>query len=276
MLRPGGREAARSGQERRGAPRAPLWRCVSSGGQRPRKDRRRSRRADGPCPSSIEPMASVPSTPASTLPCRPHAHTPIRVRSSPHMGHGRNGRCRAVTALSALQPVGRTMASDVNHRHHRGDSHGTGHSPSAPRSRPEEPLQGRSCSARRRPGRNRRARRDGRDPRERRRREGRGHASASRPSRSTTAASTPRPASPAPGDAAARHPLRRRPRRGHPRHPGRRAAPGTRFDGGPDEGTRGPQTNAQSASPLSSYQAPDEDSSERATQPVIPMGPGGR
>ena len=52
--------------------------------------------------------------------------------------------------------------------------------------------------------------------------------------------------------------------------------PGTRFDGGPDEGTRGPQTNAQSASPLSSYQAPDEDSSERATQPVIPMGPGGR
>jgi hypothetical protein len=52
--------------------------------------------------------------------------------------------------------------------------------------------------------------------------------------------------------------------------------PGTRFDGGPDEGTRGPQTSAQSASPLSSYQAPDEDSSERATPPVIPMGPGGR
>jgi hypothetical protein len=51
---------------------------------------------------------------------------------------------------------------------------------------------------------------------------------------------------------------------------------GTRFDGGPDEGTRGPQTDAQSASPLSSYQAPDEDSSERATPPVIPMGPGGR
>jgi hypothetical protein len=53
-------------------------------------------------------------------------------------------------------------------------------------------------------------------------------------------------------------------------------APGTRFDGGPDEGTRGPQTDAQSASPLSSYRAPDEDSSERATTPVIPMGPGGR
>jgi hypothetical protein len=52
--------------------------------------------------------------------------------------------------------------------------------------------------------------------------------------------------------------------------------PGTRFDGGPDEGTRGPQTNAQSASPLSGYQAPDGDSSERATPPVIPMGPGGR
>ena len=51
---------------------------------------------------------------------------------------------------------------------------------------------------------------------------------------------------------------------------------GTRFDGGPDEGTRGPQAEAQSASPLSSYQAPDEDSSERATPPSIPMGPGGR
>jgi hypothetical protein len=53
-------------------------------------------------------------------------------------------------------------------------------------------------------------------------------------------------------------------------------APGTRFDGGPDEGTRGPQANAQSASPPSSYQAPGEHSSERATPPVIPMGPGGR
>ena len=52
-------------------------------------------------------------------------------------------------------------------------------------------------------------------------------------------------------------------------------APGTRFDGGPDEGTRGPQTNAQSASPLSGYEASDEDSSEPATPPVIPMGPGG-
>jgi hypothetical protein len=52
--------------------------------------------------------------------------------------------------------------------------------------------------------------------------------------------------------------------------------PGTRFDGGPDEGTRGPQTDAQPASPLSSYQAPDGDSSERAIPPVIPMGPGGR
>ena len=51
---------------------------------------------------------------------------------------------------------------------------------------------------------------------------------------------------------------------------------GTRFDGGPDEGTRGPQTNAQSASPLSGYEASDEDSSEPATPPVIPMGPGGR
>jgi len=40
-------------------------------------------------------------------------------------------------------------------------------------------------------------------------------------------------------------------------------APGTRFDGGPDEGTRGPQ----------SY----EDSADRAGGPkMIPMGPGGR
>ena len=52
--------------------------------------------------------------------------------------------------------------------------------------------------------------------------------------------------------------------------------PGARFDGGPDEGTRGPQTDAPSASPLSSDQAPDEGSSEQATPPVIPMGPGGR
>ena len=52
--------------------------------------------------------------------------------------------------------------------------------------------------------------------------------------------------------------------------------PGTRFDGGPDEGTRGPQANPQSASPLSSYQAPEKGSSERATPLVIPTGPGGR
>jgi hypothetical protein len=34
--------------------------------------------------------------------------------------------------------------------------------------------------------------------------------------------------------------------------------PGTRFDGGPDEGTRGPQAYSQWSSPLSSYQADDE------------------
>ena len=33
---------------------------------------------------------------------------------------------------------------------------------------------------------------------------------------------------------------------------------GTRFDGGPDEGTRGPQAYSQWSSPLSNYQADDE------------------
>ena len=51
-------------------------------------------------------------------------------------------------------------------------------------------------------------------------------------------------------------------------------APGTRFDGGPDEGTRGPQSYSQSASPLSTYQAPAQDSVDRAADPrTIPMGP---
>jgi len=54
-------------------------------------------------------------------------------------------------------------------------------------------------------------------------------------------------------------------------------APGTRFDGGPDEGTRGPQAYSPSASPLSTYEAPDEDSADLAGGPrMIPMGPGGR
>jgi hypothetical protein len=52
---------------------------------------------------------------------------------------------------------------------------------------------------------------------------------------------------------------------------------GTRFDGGPDEGTRGPQAYSQSASPLSTYQAPADDSADHAAGPrMIPMGPGGR
>jgi hypothetical protein len=51
--------------------------------------------------------------------------------------------------------------------------------------------------------------------------------------------------------------------------------PGTRFDGGPDEGTRGPQSYSQSASPLSTYQAPDEGSAAPSGGPrMIPMGPG--
>jgi type II secretory pathway pseudopilin PulG len=55
-------------------------------------------------------------------------------------------------------------------------------------------------------------------------------------------------------------------------------APGTRFDGGPDEGTRGPQSYWEQSNARTSYQpAPDEGFKERAGGPVtIPMGPGGR
>jgi len=53
---------------------------------------------------------------------------------------------------------------------------------------------------------------------------------------------------------------------------------GTRFDGGPDEGTRGPQSYWEQSNARTSYQpAPDEGFKERAGGPVtIPMGPGGR
>jgi hypothetical protein len=45
-------------------------------------------------------------------------------------------------------------------------------------------------------------------------------------------------------------------------------APGTRFDGGPDEGTRGPQSYWESSDPRSSYQpAPDNGFKERAGGP---------
>ena len=52
-------------------------------------------------------------------------------------------------------------------------------------------------------------------------------------------------------------------------------APGTRFDGGPDEGTRGPQSYWESSDPRSSYQpAPDDGTKARAGGPtIIPMGP---
>ena len=55
-------------------------------------------------------------------------------------------------------------------------------------------------------------------------------------------------------------------------------APGTRFDGGPDEGTRGPQSYWEQSNARTSYQpAPDDGFKERAGGPVIiPMGPGGR
>jgi uncharacterized membrane protein len=55
------------------------------------------------------------------------------------------------------------------------------------------------------------------------------------------------------------------------------AAPpaGTRFDGGPDEGTRGPQSYWQQAEPRTSYQpTPNEGFKHRAGGPrLIPMGP---
>ena len=55
-------------------------------------------------------------------------------------------------------------------------------------------------------------------------------------------------------------------------------APGTRFDGGPDEGTRGPQSQSywqQADKPRTSYQpTPDEGFKARAGGPrFIPMGP---
>ena len=54
-------------------------------------------------------------------------------------------------------------------------------------------------------------------------------------------------------------------------------APGTRFDGGPDEGTRGPQTQSywQQSGARTSYQpAPGLKFKERAGGPrFIPMGP---
>jgi type II secretory pathway pseudopilin PulG len=55
-------------------------------------------------------------------------------------------------------------------------------------------------------------------------------------------------------------------------------APGTRFDGGPDEGTRGPQSYWEQSNARTSYQpAPDDGFKERAGGPVIiPIGPGGR
>ena len=53
------------------------------------------------------------------------------------------------------------------------------------------------------------------------------------------------------------------------------AAPGTRFDGGPDEGTRGPQSYWESSEARSSYQpAPADCTKLRAGGPtLLPMGP---
>ena len=52
-------------------------------------------------------------------------------------------------------------------------------------------------------------------------------------------------------------------------------APGVRFDGGPDEGTRGVQSYWQQANPRTSYQpTPNEGFKQRAGGPrFIPMGP---
>ena len=60
-------------------------------------------------------------------------------------------------------------------------------------------------------------------------------------------------------------------------------APGTRFDGGPDEGSRGPQSQSQSesysgVSPRTSYEpTPNEGFKARAGGPqMLPMGPSPR
>ena len=52
----------------------------------------------------------------------------------------------------------------------------------------------------------------------------------------------------------------------------------TRFDGGPEEGTRGPQSYYESPNQRSSYQpAPADGFKDRAGGPrMIPMGPGGQ
>jgi hypothetical protein len=51
-------------------------------------------------------------------------------------------------------------------------------------------------------------------------------------------------------------------------------APGTRFDGGPDEGTRGPQSYWESSNPRTSYQpAPSDGFKERAGGPSIIPSP---
>jgi hypothetical protein len=51
-------------------------------------------------------------------------------------------------------------------------------------------------------------------------------------------------------------------------------APGTRFDGGPDEGTRGPQTPVVEPATRSSYQpaAPDEFKDRAGGPRIIPLG----
>ena len=54
--------------------------------------------------------------------------------------------------------------------------------------------------------------------------------------------------------------------------------PGTRFDGGPDEGTRGPQSYWESSEPRSSYQpAPADSFKDRAGGPsTLERSPGTR
>jgi hypothetical protein len=50
-------------------------------------------------------------------------------------------------------------------------------------------------------------------------------------------------------------------------------APGTRFDGGPDEGTRGPQANPEQVSPLRSYEAQAGSQEPTGGPRFMPMGP---
>ena len=242
---------------------------------RGRRSRPTARRSAARSTASRSRAASSTARTARRL--RPPSATgraPSRASSGPRIRKSMRAAAQAACStlppcyrsVAALQPPRRTMASDVNHRHHQGDSHGTGHPPPAPRSRPEEPLQGRSRAARRGARRDRGACSHRRDPRERRRQ--RHHVARSRRRRHRRSSSSPpAPASTAvPTRAPAASRPSPRPRRAPASTAARTRAPAA------------PQSYWQQSNPRTSYQpAPDEGFKERAGGPqIIPMGPGGR